>query len=341
MSTFSVQSRFVPAANHRAGFTLLEIIVAAGITAIVAGFMVAIVSNVSGFWGRSAGRLSAGAQARYVLDQLALDLQSARVAASPSGPHLTVDLLAATERPRTWRPAAAGLDRPSVPPATGLSIGAADIGRATFRPGGTLLRFSTHRRGANERLADVSAPVAVGWQIVRRAPSQHGSSADERYFLHRSEVRPAGDAAGATGTLELGYDLDAPGYTARPEDTIPVAGSPGSLREPSAATIVAENVVDFGVHIYGRVPTGELRRVFPIAGSTAYRDASDAPGSPAPVAVDVMVRILSDEGARLLGRLEADFTEAADASAWWALVLANSHVFTRRIGLIAESGMAP
>ena len=55
----------------------MELMVAAVITAVIVGFIVAIVSKVSGFWTRTSGKLSAGAQARHVLDQLTLDLSSA------------------------------------------------------------------------------------------------------------------------------------------------------------------------------------------------------------------------------------------------------------------------
>ena len=63
--------------RSEAGFTLVELLVATTITAVLAGVMVAIVANVSGFWGRTSGRASAESQARFVLDQIALDLQSA------------------------------------------------------------------------------------------------------------------------------------------------------------------------------------------------------------------------------------------------------------------------
>ena len=64
--------------RSRRAFTLVELLVASGVTVLLVGFIVAVVSNVSGFWTRSSGRLSAESQARYALDQLTLDLQSAQ-----------------------------------------------------------------------------------------------------------------------------------------------------------------------------------------------------------------------------------------------------------------------
>src|SRR5882672_9808547 len=71
-----VSRRPPPVKAHRA-FTVLELLVAAGITALLAGIVLAMVTNVSGSFARTTGRLSAAAQARLALDQLTLDLQSA------------------------------------------------------------------------------------------------------------------------------------------------------------------------------------------------------------------------------------------------------------------------
>src|SRR4051812_12957379 len=62
----------------RRAFTIIELVVAAAITAALAGGIIVIVHNVSTTWARSSGRLGADAQARLVLEQLALDLQGAQ-----------------------------------------------------------------------------------------------------------------------------------------------------------------------------------------------------------------------------------------------------------------------
>src|SRR5690349_20917137 len=63
--------------TSRRAFTVIELLVAAGITAILAGFIAVIVRNVSVVWTRAGNRLGTDAQARIVLDQLQLDLQGA------------------------------------------------------------------------------------------------------------------------------------------------------------------------------------------------------------------------------------------------------------------------
>src|SRR4051812_18427605 len=60
------------------GFTLIEVLVAASITALLAGFVAIILRNVSIVWSRAGARLSADLQARTVLDQLELDLRAAQ-----------------------------------------------------------------------------------------------------------------------------------------------------------------------------------------------------------------------------------------------------------------------
>ena len=56
-----------------------------------------------------------------------------------------------------------------------------------------------------------------------------------------------------------------------------------------------------------------------------------------PEVADVMIRVLTDEGAALIGSYEAGRLSAppgpTNAQYWWQLAIANSHVYTRRITL--------
>lgn len=332
MSTVTRKTRAACARASRGAFTLVELLVAATITALLAGFIVLVVANVSGFWTRNSGRLSTEAQARYVLDQLTLDLESA-LYRDDGSVWLAVDVL--TE--------AAGPLKPATALGTALRYDAPDIAGATFGRSGSWLRFFTSKRGTNLTLAEISAPVAVGWRIVRRTPTVN--SRDPRYFLHRAEVRPA-QTGTAPGTLDAGFDITAPAYggtTPLPGDS-GAAGDPSSVRTPPRDAIVGENVIDFGVRLYARDSTGNLAAIFPQAASTTHR-ASRPPGVGDPEAqfpevADVMVRILTEEGARLIAGFEANPprvtrppSAATDAQYWWPLALAHSQVFTRRIAL--------
>jgi hypothetical protein len=95
-------------------------------------------------------------------------------------------------------------------------------------------------------------------------------------------------------------------------------------------------VVDFGVWLYRRDGAGELRRIFPLASNDATHGASRT--NDFPVAVDVMVRVLTGEGASLISAIEAgegtvsrpvEFPD--DAAWWWAVVETHSRVYVRRV----------
>lgn len=359
------------ASSARRAFTILELLVAAAITAVIAGFIVTIVSNVGGVWTRTSGRLSTEAQARLVLDQLSLDLSSARfqddgnvwlaasVVTSGNGPSTLWDT-------RNTTPAAL---RPATAVGTSLAYGATNISNATFLQTGTWLRFFTTKRGSNDdrnpttgqtdvtKLAlNTSAPVAVGWQIIRRASSTSAINTDRRYFLHRSEVRGTTDANSRPGVLTSGYSItSAPYTTGGTNNNGATTGDPRSIQVPGSTTnvdaIVGENVIDFGVFLYVRdLTTGVLTKVFPVSAADVTHLASNPPRigtlqTQFPEIVDVMVRILDDEGARLIAGYEAapqrvtlpvTNPPTTPQQYWWQLALAHSQVFTRRIVINAQ-----
>lgn len=348
-----------PGARH--GFTLLELLVAAVITAVLAGFIVVIVSNVSGFWTRTAGKLSTEAQARLVLDQLTQDLSSA-LYRDDGNDWMAADVLGGTSTSGLWQPAAANSK-----PAGGVSLAmsAPKLADARFNTAGVWLRFFTTKRGNNlaTDATTFSAPVAVGYQIIRRFSAPSALNTRTAYVLHRAEARPA-TAGGRPGVLESGYNITAAAYTTSTAGTNNGAatGDPRSIQVPGSrsnfSSVIADNVIDFGVRAYVRDPTqaSGLRLVFPAANPTGT--ASNAANArlrarlPAntvtdstnynfvmPEVVDVMVRILTDEGARLLGTFEqanSPLTLPAGVNAqqyWWQLATAHSQVFTRRVVL--------
>ncbi len=353
------------------GFTLIELLVAASITAVLAAFMAVIVSNVTGVWSRTSGRLSTDAQARLILDQLALDLQGARYA-DDGRVWLAATVLAnTTNAGALWdtRNATASALKPATVtgPQPLPTYNAAKISDATFGQAGVWLRFFTTRRGAFTTTAGtvstdptiVSAPVAVGWQIIRRAssPNTIAANTDRRYFLHRAEVRPA-QTGTRPGTFESGYVINAAAYTTGggANNNGATTGDPRSVQIPGSTTnldaVIGENVIDFGVRCYVHNATnGGLTTVFPATATDTTHLASTPPrvGGPTtqfPEVVDVMVRILDDEGARLIADFEAnpqritrpvgDTSIPSDAAYWWRLALTHSQVFTRRIVIRAQ-----
>jgi Tfp pilus assembly protein PilW len=324
-------------------FTLIELLAASGVTVLLVGFIVVVVSNVSGFWARSSGRLSAEAQARYALDQITLDLQSA-LYRDDGATWFAASVPTTTATSTLWNVVGATTAnlKPTTAAGTTLVYNAPAIANATFGPAGSWLRFFTTKRGANTA-ADAttfSAPVAVGWQIVRRASGTIASNTDRRYFLHRAEVTPA-------NTLGSGFNITVAAYSGTTAQTgnAGAVGTARSVRTPQdLGAIVAENVIDFGIYLYTHPApaagdTG-LVRIFPVSTTDVTHLATtppriEAPTTQFPEVADVMIRVLTDEGATLIASYETGrLTPPAgrtNAQYWWDLALAHSQVFTRRI----------
>jgi len=361
----------------RRAFTLIELVAAAAITAVLAGFIVTIVSNVSGFWNRTSGRLSTEAQARLVLDQLAVDLSSA-VFREDGNTWMaaTINNNATGVATGLWQTAGTNpkpnntvsLDLPAT--RTGVTVRGA-IAEARFGHAGVWLRFFTTRRGTNASAAASSAPVAVGYQIVRRFSGQSTLSTKTPYLLHRAEVRPAAAVVAGTtrnGVMESGYNILATAYTTSTaaSNNGATTGDPRSIQVPGAsrtnlASVIADNVIDFGVRCYVRDTTKPdgLRLVFPAAdetgtpsNATTARLRAQLPATTVatstnydlvfPDVVEVMVRILTDEGARLIGEYERPGNQLTPPAGvnpqqyWWQIATANSQVYTRRIVINAK-----
>jgi hypothetical protein len=355
----------------RQAFTLLELLVAATITAAIGGFIVILVANVAGVWTRTSNRLTADAQARYLLEQLALDLSAAQFR-DDGNVWLAASVLDATGNSGFWQPAAA-----NGKPGGGLSLAMAapNLADARFGVAGVWLRLFTTRRGANDAtnattaVATLSAPVAVGYQIVRHFSAASPLNLATSYQLHRAEVRPAATGSPARpGVIETGYDLSSGAYNPgeATADGTAGAGDPATLKIPGAAhdqgSVIGSNVIDFGVRCYVRDATqaSGLRLVFPASNATGAPANSAAaslagrlpPNTPAtaanfnqmfPDVVDVMVRILTEDGARLIALYEqagTPLTPPAGVNAqqyWWQLAMSHSQVFTRRIVIHASS----
>ena len=346
--------------GKRAGFTLLELLLAATLTALLAALLLTAVSSTMAHWNRTAGRLRAAAEARLGLDQLAQDLEAA-IFRADGNVWLAATVLPGTSLSGQWRPAAAGAQgKPgNVHPGT-LSLGASSWEDARFGVAGVWLRFFTAKADTNASAADLSAPIAVGYQIIRQNITSSATS-EQRYLLFRAEVRRTKTAGGAPGVFESGYDLDPAAAPATaymtPNGT---AGDPGNLLRPPLGAVVVDNVIDFGVRLYVR-EGGNLRLVFPaapaplggapVAGTPAQTAppsaetehlarwaspaANDAYGHAFPDVAEVMFRVLDDEGARLLAAYEAGRLHppagVAAGDYWWTLAAAHSQVLTRRI----------
>lgn len=322
------------AAHKERAFTLLELLVAVSITLLLAGIMLSVTTGTLGIWRRTQDNFTSGTTAKLALDLLERDVQSACARQDGLGTiWLAADVIntPATLVAHGWltaplmKPGTAESQRLVTDPGNGL---VPSIGDARFGLSGVWLRFIavTAESGSEPAL-----PRAIAYQIVRRPVSgaiAATNPAEVRYTLFRTAV-------GSQATFATGYD---------------VMGSYGSvLANPgTSADALASNVVDFGVWLYARDLGGALRRIYPAGNGDLSHAAQDgaAPADPSrfPEVADVMVRVLTDEGARLLDALEKSngaitrpAAYANDAEWWWGVVEANSRVFVRRIEIKGDA----
>lgn len=247
-----------------------------------------------------------------------------------------------------------------------------------FGQAGVWLRFFTTASDSGTALNNLSAPRGVSYQLVRRrvtasAAAAHPESAPRRYFLYRSSVRPMSAAwPDVNSTMAAGYDLfaafEAPSYNIGDVSQI---DNLGNVRTPRRyEQVLGGNVIDFGVRCWVRDELGHEVLRFPAAreGHPAHenrgfaatlrdgrwRSPSAVPPVPTgvgslaryqmtygyPVRVEVLLRVLSEEGARIMdafeqGQRSRPETAGSDADHWWSLAMRYSEVFTRSITLYA------
>jgi prepilin-type N-terminal cleavage/methylation domain-containing protein len=333
---FNLRSR----ASAPAGFTIIELLVAVAVTALMVSLMLTIVVNVLGGWNRSSGTLSSGNQARTVMDLITTDLQSAilrrdgnvwlvatiqNTASDWSGDNPTKKPLATAPSPANSR------SIPAFP--TTLTDPLSAIEDYRFGQGGVWLRFFSTVPDTNLTTSTISAPRAVAYRIIRQSVT--GSGKESRYMFYRSELAP--DTTFTTGYNLFGADY----YT-------------GVIKIPNRDSLIANNVVDFGVRFLKPNGLKQLIPIFPNSNDVSFAatsditkvgqgvDASPAPIRDFPTVADIFVRILTDEGATQIANFEAGLiTRPTDINSddeyWWSLVIANSRVYTRRVEIKANS----
>ncbi len=322
------------------GFTVLELLVAATITLLLAGLTLAVSSGALDLWRRSQGAFTAATEAGVALDLLERDLQSAHW--RPDGNTwfaVTVGNHSSSLTNRGWRTA----DAVRMKPATADSLrvwpdpdaeGHRNLAEARFGLTGAWLRFIA---ASAESAVEPALPRAIAYQIVRR-PVRGGiasaNPAPVRYTFYRSAVS-------GRNTFNLGYDITSSAYASRGNNP-GAQRAPSTIANPGSLDLLANNVIDFGLWLYAKEPGGGLRVIYPAhAGDmehvgTGFSGAADDQRMPA--VVDVMLRVLTEEGALKLeamesGRVERPAHHESDAAWWWAVAETHSRVFVRRIEL--------
>lgn len=356
--------------HQKRAFTIIELLVAVSVTALMVGLMLSIVVNVLKGWDKSSGSLTAGNQARVVLDQLARDLQSSIMKRDRDG-----WLVATVQQDQNasnggrgdcgiadavWvatKPSGASSD-PSTLTASFVVPTNAAIDDYRFGQGGVWLRFISTCSDTNDgSLQRISAPRAVAYQIVRLPVV--ANSSEVRYQLYRSEVRPghATPSLAARSTFRVGYDFLSPTSLYNTPDnpagnfgvTGNDGGEPGSIRRPDRNDhLIANNVIDFGVRFWasktdrnndGKIDALDQELVFPTSISNTGFAATTSESTTAPGVPLNQMSYGFPEVAEVFVRILTDQGVNEIASLenglrtgnWWEIALANSRVYVRRI----------
>lgn len=318
--------------RDRSGFTIIELLVATAVTALLAGILLIMTNSVLNAWTRTSGNLSANGQAQLVFSMIREDLQ-ASVYRRDLGVWMAVEILEdrTAISNREWTvSSASGQYKPD----GNLSNNRGRDLRFTetrYGLGGAWLRFFTAAEGE---------PRAVAYQLARRhvtgEPDDATNPAEVRYMLYRSYMS-------AKDTFELGYNLDSNPFPLHPAPSAGYADPTNNLNTltvPPRAEMIASNVIDFGIRLHSRNGT-LLDPVFPVSAATLEWDenhleylAYGTPTEPFPDVVDVMVRILTEEGARQIENLEEEripVDSGGFQETWWRIAEEHSEVFTQRI----------
>ncbi len=318
--------------QHTKGFTLVELLVASGVTAIIVGLMITMVNNLLTAYNRSSGSLAAQSQAGLVMEQLSAELESMVLRNSD-------DFMFVVEQ--VGQLPDAGKDSPDeieVHSPDKIEIPGADstvlppIEDYRFGQGGLWLKFFT---SAPTLTGDSASGVrAIGYRIDYN-PVVPGSSVSS-YMLYRTQIP-------AQVTFDWGYDLTSAAYnqaryTFRNDDGDPVTEFNG-LQRPNPALeelpqqIIADNVIDFGVRLYTVDENGQRELKFPTSADQNYAASGSSDTDAYPQVVEVMIRILTPEGRRLIEAIDDDNLDLD----WWEVAEQNSQVFSKVIKIPSQA----
>ena len=274
-------------------FTVLELLVAVSVTALLAGMLLNITSQVMKTQTEASGDLETNQVAQFVLDRIQEDLQCA-VYKNDGNVWMAADILESTDNSGNWVEG-----RGSKPVEESLRILYDDWPEEDLNPRivankqGPLneSRFAllvcgfvfTEAPEVDPEAENSGGPRAVSYQIIR-----HGLTSSEtstpRYQLFRSDVSDV-------NTYEAGYNLDSAegGYANLGNDgpresgniVNPIFTKPKDLKSTDFS--LASNIIDFGIRAYvikeKQFGTGYLEQIFPdlngtTTGSFKYKASS-------------------------------------------------------------------
>ncbi len=302
----------------RKGFTVIELLVASAVSVLLIGLFLGVTTNILDAWTQSRDSLSSNAKARMILNTLTVDLESALIR-NDKGVWLACDILETTTNSGKWSIAAN--QKPSDDTSLEIDLENNDLNSNDYRFGvaGSWIRFFTSAMDASTS-GDFGDINAVAYQMIRREPRSRSSDVDESYNLYRSVVRS--DYTMEEVAEDKGFFIDA-------FDGEEFEGQAGEIIAPrNDASLIARDVVDFGVVFYERDINNRNQVLFPKQGEPKqFRIPADG----IPTSVEIFVRILDDEGAKQINAYERGLVPSEDPDFWWNTVRQFSEVYTKRI----------
>ena len=313
----------------RAGFTLMEVLLAITLTAMFTAFLATWTLNAGRLYRGSTSLLDRSSRARLVMDLLTQDFQSALIRYRENETWLAIDVLTDGNNSGRWitapgeKPAGDSLELAPPPDRETDKIDPADY---RFGQAGMWLRFfcMPQDRDVFTDQHDTPGDInAVGWQIIRTRPAPGAPEDSAGYQLFRTVVR-------ADRTFDEGYQIDQYSGNTNP-------GEPGELKKPGENNLVCGQIVDLGVIVMQRNDDGQLVEGFPnrhqslppLEDEHRFR----APKDGMPERMDIYVRILSHFGARELRAREQEHLNAED---WWHVIDQDARIYTRSVNLKRE-----
>jgi len=329
--------------SSKSGFTVLELLVAVSVTALLAGMLLNITSQVVRTQTQASGDLETNQVAQFILDRIQEDLHCA-VYRNDGNVWMAATVLEDSTTSGSWKEA-------KVPKPTNESLritpndwsdGPNDpisdannqisLINSRFGMAGTFFRFFTIAPELDPDSTNTGGARAISYQIVRHGLTA-SSTSRPRYQIFRSDVS-------AIKTFDAGYDLH-PRSKYHPITTSgenkeresgniknPIFSKDG---KPSTDFSLASNIIDFGIRAYliekNSHGTGNLKQIFPDVNETTrggdygniptaeyeYWATSNinyrAPDKPNrlyafPEVIDVMLRVMTIEGASAISAYE-------------------------------------
>ena len=308
--------------SGRKAFTLIELVVALGITAVIGYFFVSIGRDFAIAWDNVGNSVARETEARGALDAITRDFESAFFREG-SDVMFAIDVLDDNSNAGAkWE--AGSAERPS---ADGFDTTNHEYGWA----------------GGWVRLICASPSLnAVGYQIIRSTIKD--TIGLPRYMLYRNVVTVEDTV---DNSISSGFDLTSVVYTTN-----------GDVITPKRPNILAVNVVDFGARLYvyedpatdsslDDAPDG-LRLIFPADASSRlettiptglWHRANTFLGTTYenryPDVVEIFIRILDEKGTSELSAME----ESGLNDQWEEIVADNSKLYRRFIAVRGKGGL--